>query len=82
MSDKQTCLFPRLSLMSQSGLADNLYAAAQGVEELLLSSGAVPGEDYNRLELLKLVQPFVLEAVRNDESLDLLWGFNADEVID
>ncbi len=82
MADKPNRLFPRLSVMSERGLADNLYAAAQDIEEVLLASGAVPGEGYTRLELLQLVQPFVLEAVRNKDSLDLRWSFDADNVTD
>ncbi|SEA28828.1 hypothetical protein [Marinobacterium iners] len=80
MSKKQKRLFPRLSVMDTGGLGDNLYAAAQDVEEVLLAGGAVPGEDYTRLDLLNLVQPFVRDAVRGFESSTQPWSFSADEV--
>lgn len=54
-------LFGQLSSMTPDHVSAQLYAAAHDLEETLLASGAVPGEDYTRMDLLNLVQPFVLE---------------------
>ncbi len=40
-------------------IGDIHYAIAMDIEDSLLASGAVAGEDYNRLDLFKLASPFV-----------------------
>jgi hypothetical protein len=60
-------LFPRLETMDASGFSDTLYAAAANIEESLLMAGATPGEDYTRLDLLRLAEPYVVELHRQSE---------------
>ena len=68
-------LFQPLGEMSTNSLADNLYAAAYGLEEALLAGGATPGADYTRVELLRVVQPFVLAHAEGRLAHDLVWHF-------
>jgi len=60
-------LFPRLGELDATGFADTLYAAAASIEETLLMSGAEPGEDYTRFDLLRLAEPYVVELHRQSE---------------
>ncbi|WP_162899879.1 MULTISPECIES: hypothetical protein [Halomonas] len=60
-------LFPRLGEMDAEGFADTLYATAASIEETLQMAGATPGEDYTRLDLLRLAEPYVVELHRQSE---------------
>ncbi len=60
-------------LMGALDLADEFYAIAYNIETSLLNSGAVPGQDYNRLDLYKLAQPFVLELFKGNEKFSYVY---------
>ena len=60
-------------LMGALDLADEFYAIAYNIETSLLNSGAVPGKDYNRLDLYKLAQPFVLELFKGNEKFSYVY---------
>lgn len=76
----EKALFKNLELMTSYSLSDELYAVAFNIEQTLLSTGAIPGKDYNYLDLVKLAQPFVLELIRSKDKI-ISYPYPADEVI-
>lgn len=60
-------------LMGALDLADEFYAIAYNIETSLLNSGAVPGQDYTRLDLYQLAQPFVLELFKGNEKFSYVY---------
>lgn len=71
-------LISNADLMGALDLADEFYAIAYNIETSLLNAGAKPGQDYNRLDLYKLAQPFVLELFKGDEKFS--YAYPAAEV--
>ena len=60
-------------LMGALDLADEFYAIAYNIETSLLNGGAVPGQDYTRLDLYQLAQPFVLELFKGNEKFSYVY---------
>jgi hypothetical protein len=60
-------LIPMMDTMVSGKLGDEFLAIAHTIETSLMDSGAVPGQDYNILDLYKLAQPFVLDSYKKDE---------------
>jgi len=60
-------------LMGALDLADEFYAIAYNIETSLLNVGAVPGQDYTRLDLYQLAQPFVLELFKGNEKFSYVY---------
>ncbi|GAA0587462.1 hypothetical protein ACFQH5_16785 [Halomonas salifodinae] len=58
-------LFPRLGQMEADNFSNVLYTVAVNIEDTLLMAGATPGEDYTRLDLLRLAEPYVVERHRD-----------------
>ena len=51
-------------MMASCDLSDEYYAVAYNVEESLIQAGAVPGVDYNLLDIYKLSLPLVVEIMK------------------
>ena len=60
-------------LMGALDLADEFCAIAYNIETSLLNGGAVPGQDYTRLDLYQLAQPFVLELFKGNEKFSYVY---------
>lgn len=58
-------LFPKLGEMQGDNFSNLLYAVAANIEDTLQLAGATPGEDYTRLDLLRLAEPYVRERHRD-----------------
>lgn len=65
-------------LMGALNLSDEFYAIAYNIETSMLHAGAVPGQDYTRLDLYKLAQPFVLELFKGNDKFS--YAYPATEV--
>jgi len=72
-------LFPPLGELDAEGFADTLYATAASIEETLMMAGATPSEDYTRLDLLRLAEPYVVELHRQSNR-GLTIGYPAETV--
>ena len=60
-------LVKRYDEVDQTNLTDMLMIAARNVEDALIQSGAIPGKDYNILDVYKLAQPFALELFQKND---------------
>ncbi|WP_446323654.1 hypothetical protein [Acinetobacter sp. 1207_04] len=58
---------------STEDLSDYLLIVAMNIEDSLMTAGAIPNKDYTYLDLIKLAQPFALDKMKSDESLNLLY---------
>ncbi|WP_445114997.1 hypothetical protein [Acinetobacter sp. WZC-1] len=56
---------------NMNDFTDYLLVVAMNIEDGLLTAGAVPNVDYTYLDLIKLAQPFALEAMKGDKPLIL-----------
>jgi hypothetical protein len=68
------CRRPLLTRPTDSAcgtLEDAFTCIAATIEESLLENDALPGIDYNRLDLFKLAQPFVLQMFK-DKKVDFV----------
>ena len=72
-------LIQKVSQMGSGELADEFFAIAYNIEDALLYSGATPGEDYTRLDLFHLAQPFVLEKFKGGK---MEYTYPADRVME
>lgn len=72
-------LMKKFEMMGSYDLSDELYAVAYNIEQTLLNAGAIPGKDYNYLDLIKLAQPFVIELFKTDGRIS--YQYPADEVV-
>jgi hypothetical protein len=61
LNDHPEALIPYFATTDLTNMADFWWLCAKSAEQSLIQSGAVPGEDYSRLDLYRLAQPFVLE---------------------
>jgi hypothetical protein len=52
-------LIPAFEALDESSLHDVMLMFARNIEDAMIDSGAVPGEDYSRLDLFKLAEPYV-----------------------
>ncbi|MGJ0515191.1 MAG: helix-turn-helix domain-containing protein [Methylomicrobium sp.] len=57
-------LMPYFETTDLNNLSDYWWLVAKSVEQSLIQSGAVPGQDYSLLDLYELAQPFVLERMK------------------
>ena len=62
-------LIKKLDLSVSGELSDEYLAMAYTVEESLISAGAIPGKDYNIIDLYKLAQPFALELLKSNDKM-------------
>lgn len=58
-------LIPEQNRLIKEDLSDQYLAIAYAIEQSLLSTGAIPNQDYTRLDLYHLAQPFVLEVMKH-----------------
>lgn len=50
----------------RNSVEDRWYSMAYSLESSLMQGGAKPKEDYNILDLYRLIQPFILEDFKNN----------------
>ncbi|SMF94402.1 hypothetical protein SAMN02949497_1717 [Methylomagnum ishizawai] len=62
-----TPLIPPFESTDETTFHDTLLLFARNIEDALIDAGAVPGEDYTRLDLFRLAQPYVLERWQSGE---------------
>lgn len=48
-----------LSLWAKESITDELYALAYNIENTLLLMGAEPGEDYTRLDIMRMANDYL-----------------------
>jgi hypothetical protein len=54
-------LIPSFETIDPNDFSDFYAIMAKNIEDSLTTAGAVPGQDYTRLDLYKLAYPFVLK---------------------
>lgn len=60
-------LMPPFEGLDETALHDLLVMMMANMEDVLIDCGAIPDEDYNYLDLLRLAQPFVLKRFEDGE---------------
>lgn len=60
-------LIPPFEGLDETTFHDTLLMFAKNIEDALIDAGATPGEDYTRLDLFRLAQPYVLERWKSGE---------------
>lgn len=61
MSNQKTRLLKTYETVDSNTLDDMIYLAALNVEDALLTGGAVPGVDYQIIDLYRLGMPFAMK---------------------
>lgn len=70
MIDKKNELIRRLDEYRDDVFTDMLMLYAHDIEDALITSGAVPGQDYDYVKLMELAHPYVL-AHMQEKQLEL-----------